>query len=84
MRRVGIRVVVLAVNGPATPFAQAVAADLKGKVSLVLYVCAIGFAFFLPLVSDVIFVVVAVIWFIPDRRFERVITGRESLIDRTR
>ncbi len=36
----------------------------------VLYVCAIGFAFVSPVISDVLFVAVAVIWILPDRRFE--------------
>lgn len=66
----------LAVNGPNTPFAQAIKSDLKGKLSLVLYVAAIGLAFVSPAISDVIFVAVAVMWFVPDRRFEPVIAER--------
>lgn len=66
----------LAVNGPDTAFARAIQADFKGKASLALYVCAIGFAFVSPKISDALFVVVAVIWFIPDRRFEPAIAGR--------
>ena len=65
----------LAVNGPDTGFAQAVETDLKGNISPVLYICAIGFAFVSPLISDVLFVVVAIIWIAPERRFERVISG---------
>ncbi len=68
----------LAVNGPGTAFAHAVAADAKGKISLALYVCGIGFAFVSPKISDVLFVVVAALWFIPDRRFEPAIAGRPS------
>jgi uncharacterized membrane protein len=64
----------LAVNGPDTAFAKAVAADAKGKISLALYVCAIGFAFMSPKISDALFVVVACLWFIPDRRFEPAIS----------
>ncbi len=70
----------LAVNGPDTPFARAVAADVKGKMSLVLYVCAIGAAFVSPKISDVLFVVVAVLWFVPDRRFEPVIAARREAV----
>ncbi len=72
-----------AVNGPETPFARAVAADFKGKVSLVLYVCAIGLAFVSPKISDVLFVLVAVLWFIPDRRFEPVIVARREAAEPT-
>ena len=66
----------LAVNGPDTAFARAIKIDLKGKISPVLYLCGIGFAFVSPLISDVLFVVVAIMWFVPDRRFEPVIASR--------
>ena len=66
----------LAVNGPEGAFAKAVAVDVKGKISPVLYVCAVGFAFVSPRISDVLFVVVAIMWFVPDRRFEPVIADR--------
>ena len=68
----------LAVNGPDSAFARAVKSDFKGKISLVLYIAAIGLAFVSPVISDVIFVVVAGSWFIPDRRFERAITERKA------
>ncbi len=68
----------LAVNGPEDIFAQAVEADLKGKISLALYVCAVGLAFVSTIISDVLFVVVAIMWFIPDRRFEPVIAARRD------
>ena len=38
---------------------------------------AIGFAFVLPIISDVLFVAVSILWIIPDRRFERVIADRK-------
>ena len=66
----------VAVNGPDTPFAKAVKSDFKGIISPVLYVCAIGFAFVAPIVSDLMYVAVAIIWFVPDRRFEPVIADR--------
>jgi uncharacterized membrane protein len=50
---------------------EAVGSDLKGKVSLVLYLIAIGLAFVQQNISHVIYVLVAVMWFIPDRRIER-------------
>jgi uncharacterized membrane protein len=69
------------VDGTDTAFAQAVASDLKGKMSLVLYACAIGFAFVSTIISDVLFVVVATMWFVPDRRFEPLIEAREKARD---
>ena len=61
------------VNGPNTPFAKAVSIDLKGKLSLALYACAVAFAFFLPFAADALYVLVAIMWLVPDRRFEPII-----------
>jgi uncharacterized membrane protein len=61
------------VNGPGTPFARAVRVDVKGKLSLVFYVCAIVVSFFLPFAADALYVFVALMWLIPDRRFEPII-----------
>lgn len=68
----------LIVNGPDAPFAQAVKTDVKGYGSIVLYVLALAFAFFVPLVSDILFVVVAIVWFVPDRRFEPLIRIKDE------
>ena len=51
--------------------AKAVGNDLKGKVSILLYATAIALAFVNQWISDAIYVSVAAIWFIPDRRIER-------------
>jgi uncharacterized membrane protein len=61
------------VNGTGSPFAQAVATDVKGRLSAGLYVVAIGTAFIYPPLADLLLVVVAVIWLVPDRRFEPLI-----------
>ncbi len=66
------------VNGADTPFAKAVAVDVKGRVSLVLYVAGIASAFFSTFVSDAIFITVAIMWFVPDRRFEPLINRRQN------
>ncbi len=63
----------LAVNGAEAPFAKAVATDVKGRLSLALYVIAIGVSFFLPILADVILIAVAIMWLVPDRRFEPLI-----------
>lgn len=44
--------------------------DLKGKLSIALYTVSIPMAFVAPVVSVAIFVVVAAMWFVPDRRLE--------------
>jgi uncharacterized membrane protein len=58
-------------EGPDSPLAKAAAADVKGKLSLACYVLAVAAAAFAPIVSLALYVVVACIWFIPDRRIER-------------
>lgn len=61
----------LRVNG--TDFASAVSTDWKGLVPLGLYTIAIASAFFSTIISDVLIIAVAVLWFFPDRRFEPLI-----------
>jgi TMEM175 potassium channel family protein len=63
----------IALNGRETPLAQVVRRDVKGKASVVLYALAIALAYVSTYVSDALFIAVALIWFIPDRRMERVI-----------
>ena len=63
----------LALHGPGSQLAQAIGNDRKGKLSLAAYVIALALSFVVPWVSIALFVAVAIIWFIPDRRVERVI-----------
>ena len=63
----------LAHHGKGSTLAKAIGNDLKGKISIVVYVASIVLAFFQPLPALGLLVVVAVMWLIPDRRIERVI-----------
>ncbi|HEV8593844.1 MAG TPA: TMEM175 family protein [Pyrinomonadaceae bacterium] len=54
-----------------TLLAEAVGNDLKGKISLVLYALAIPLAFVNTWASQALYFLVAMIWFIPDRRIEK-------------
>ncbi len=56
----------------------AIGNDLKGKISLVCYITAIAFAFFNQWISGALYVIVALIWLIPDRRIESKITEEKS------
>ncbi len=56
---------------PDSPLALALGADLKGKISPVLYLAAIPMAFVFQWISDAIYVLVALIWLVPDKRIER-------------
>jgi uncharacterized membrane protein len=55
---------------PHSKLAMAVGSDLKGKISIVLYLIAIPAAFVHQLISDALYVTVALIWLVPDRRIE--------------
>jgi len=59
-------------NGPRSRIADAAGRDIKGKISMALYVFGVGIAFVLPPLSIAACVVVALMWFIPDRRLEQV------------
>jgi uncharacterized membrane protein len=57
-------------EGPVSRLKAAVGRDLKGKVSPLLYAAAIPLAFVSPWAADALYVVVALIWLVPDRRIE--------------
>jgi len=61
----------LVLHARDSPLAVALGRDRKGKVSLLLYAVAIPLAFVNPWVAIGLFVAVAVIWWVPDLRFER-------------
>src|SRR5690349_19725058 len=58
-------------NGRESRLARAIGSDIKGYLSLVLYGAAVALAFVSPWISYGIFVAVALMWFVPDRRFTR-------------
>ena len=57
---------------------EALGRDVKGKASLVLYLCGIALAFVTPWLAMLVFVGVAIMWLVPDRRVERYLEARES------
>ena len=60
-------------QGTHGALASALGRDIKGKLSPLLYFAAIVLAFAWPWASDAIYVLVALIWLVPDRRIERAI-----------
>src|SRR5215204_193351 len=66
---------ILRAEGPQSVLALAVGRDTKGKLSPLLYLLAIGAAFVRPWLADALYILVALIWLIPDRRIERAMTG---------
>jgi uncharacterized membrane protein len=61
----------IAAEGERSGVKKAVGRGVKGWASLALYLAAIATAFASPAISVAIYVAVAVIWLVPDRRFER-------------
>ena len=66
----------IAVNGRDSALAKALGQDRKAIASLVAYTAAIPIAFLDPRLSGALYVLVAVIWFVPDRRIERTLAAK--------
>jgi uncharacterized membrane protein len=64
---------IIRAQGPESILLKAVGRDWKGKLSPLLYVAAIVATLLSPAISQVLFVAVALIWLIPDRRIENVL-----------
>jgi uncharacterized membrane protein len=60
-------------QGREGALAKALGSDFKGKASLILYMAGIGSAFVATSISHAIYVLVALMWLVPDRRIERVV-----------
>lgn len=60
-------------HGPASHLALAVGRDFKGKVSILAYLLGVAAAFRAPGLALALYVLVALMWLVPDRRIERVL-----------
>ncbi|HVW67722.1 MAG TPA: TMEM175 family protein [Steroidobacteraceae bacterium] len=69
---------IIRAQGSDSTLKRAIGADTKGKVSPALYLLAIVSAFWSPHVSQAIYVLVALLWLIPDRRIERMMSTKEA------
>ena len=69
---------IIASQGEDSILRRAVGRDWKGKLPPVLYLVAIGAAFVSQWVALAIYAAVAIIWFVPDRRIERVLVHKEG------
>jgi uncharacterized membrane protein len=61
---------IIAQQGPNSKLEAAVGKDIKGKISPLVYIVAIPLAFVHQWISDGLYVLVALMWLIPDRRIE--------------
>jgi uncharacterized membrane protein len=60
-------------DGGNSALATAMGSDWKGRVPLIVYAAGIVIAFFVPVLALACYVAIAVLWFVPDRRMERVV-----------
>jgi len=61
---------IVARNGRSSALAVALGSDLKGKLSLAIYAASVPLAFLQPWISIALYVLVALMWLVPDRRIE--------------
>jgi len=67
--------VLMAHHGKDSAIVKAVGHDHKGQISVGIYALAIPFAFLEPWISCALYALVAIMWLVPDRRIERILTG---------
>jgi uncharacterized membrane protein len=68
---------IMASQGPDSLLHQGVGRDWKGKLSPVAYLVGIASTFFMPWVAQALYVLVALVWLVPDRRIERALGTHE-------
>jgi uncharacterized membrane protein len=66
---------IIRMQGSGSRLAEAVKRDVKGKASMLTYALAIGLAFVMPAAAGALYVAVAMLWFVPDRRIEKRLRG---------
>ncbi len=69
-----MQLTIMRLQGPDSPLRRALGRDWKGVLSPVIYLAGIGLAFVAPLVSDALYLAVALMWLVPDRRMEAAVT----------
>ena len=65
-------------QGEGSKLAEALQSDFKGKISIVIYAVAVALAFVRPWMADTLYVLVALIWLVPDRRIESRVHRRRA------
>jgi uncharacterized membrane protein len=68
-----LQLAILKLEGKDSLLAKAIGNDLKGKISPILYLIAIFSVLINPLIAQLIYVLVALIWIMPDKRIEKVL-----------
>ena len=73
-----LQLAIIAAQGPDSLLKRAIGRDWKGKASPLIYATAIPLAFWRPLAATALYVLVALIWLVPDRRIEQVLRAESS------
>lgn len=78
-----LQTMIVAAHDRDSALRAALGSDRKGKFSIVFYIAAITFAFVNQWLSDALYVFVAMMWLIPDRRMERALKNERASNPRT-
>ena len=70
--------IIIASQGPGSLLKKAVGGDWKGKLSPIIYLVAIPVAFWSQWISQGLYVLVALVWLVPDRRIENALAGKQT------
>lgn len=70
--------VIIKSQGKDSVLAKAIGTDIKGKASPILYVAGIASAYVSPLLAESLYILVALIWLIPDKRIERMLLTEKT------
>jgi uncharacterized membrane protein len=65
-----LKTVIIRSQGAGSPLQAALGSDVKGKLSVLIYLVAVVIAFAQPRIAAAMYVAVALIWLVPDRRIE--------------
>jgi len=70
---------IIAQQGRESLLATAIGGDWKGKLSPLLYLAAVPLAFVSPWIANGLYVLVALLWLVPDRRIERMLEKQREM-----
>ena len=68
-----LQLCIVRANGADKTLANALGRDIKGKLSPLFYIAGIGLAFVDPRISSALYIAVALMWLVPDRRIEKTV-----------
>lgn len=75
-----LQTLIIRAQGESSLLARAIGNDIKGKISPILYLLAIGSNFFSQWISGALYILVALIWLIPDKRIEIILKSENEKV----